>query len=153
LNRFLEFLNTPGSVKILVTRGEDGLPHPVVKASLRGEDGNIVYLEFLESSRTNRYMTQALWFDTPVGVLVLTADARSFTLCARPVRALVSGKDFQRYYEEARDVWGFDLATVWVLRPEGARETTLRVRAAEEAQQRPYFIHLDRLAKKDYTQE
>jgi hypothetical protein len=145
----LELLNAAGSVKILVTTGDDGLPHPVVKSSLRGEGGNIVYFEFLESSLTNRYMTRALWFDASVGILILTPDERSFTLHARPVRAVVSGKDFQRYYEEAQERWGFDLAAVWVLRPGFARETTLRARIAEEAKARPYFVHLDRLAKKN----
>jgi hypothetical protein len=144
----LELLNEAGSVKILVTTGDDGLPHPVVKASLRSEGGDILYFEFLESSRTNRYMTRALWFDKTVRVLVLTPGEKSFSLSARPLRAIVNGKDFQRYYEEVQKRWGFDLAAVWILRPEGAVEKTLRKRIAEETAARPYFVHLDRIAKK-----
>ena len=108
-NEILELLNDEESVKVLVTIDEKGLPHPVVKSSLRYSDGHIVYLEYLESSRSNRYMTRSLWYEKDVVILTIRPGEKSFLTLAHPVRALVSGKEFQRYYEEA---WrkNFDLS-------------------------------------------
>ncbi|MDR2632011.1 MAG: hypothetical protein LBC51_00100 [Treponema sp.] len=144
----LELLNAEGSVKILVTLDEAGLPHPAVKSSLQSDGEHIIYLEFLESSRTNRYMIRSLWFDRMVSILVLSADERSYKITALPVRAIVNGKLFQRYYELAREKYGSpDLSTAWVLKPATVIEETLEKRTAEESKNRSYFLHLDRLAK------
>jgi hypothetical protein len=150
LEQAKKLLNNEESVKILVTFGEEGAPHPVVKSSLRSEGDSIVYTEFIESSLTNRSMTRSLWFDKTVAILVLGPDGTSYRITALPVRAIVSGKTFQRYYEEARKKYGdFDLATVWVLKPLEIHEQTLRTKAAEESKNRPYFLHLDRLAREN----
>lgn len=147
-NEVLNLLNKEDSVKILVTVDDGGTPHPAVKNSLRGEGDTITYMEFLESSRTNRYMTRSLWFNRTVSILVLTPGEESYKITALPVRAIVNGKIFQRYYEEAREKYGgIDLAAVWVLRPVEILEETLRRRVSDEAAKRPYFLHLDRLAK------
>jgi hypothetical protein len=147
-NEVLDLLNDEECVKILCCADDAGTPHPVVKDSLRSEGGNILYLEFIESSRTNRYMTKALWFDRTVTVLIVTSDKRSFSVTARPVRALVCGKEFQAFYREAKQKYGgLDLSTVWILKPEEITEQTLRKRVDEETTKRPYFVHLDRLKK------
>jgi hypothetical protein len=147
-NEVLNLLNNEDTVKILVTVDDVGTPHPVVKNSLRNEGGTITYIEFLESSRTNRYMTKSLWFNKSVSILILTPDEKSWEITALPARAIVNGKIFQRYYEEAQKKYdGLDIATVWILQPLEIREGTLQKRVAEESQNRPYFLHLDRLAK------
>jgi hypothetical protein len=147
-NEVLELLNAGSSVKILVTLDEAGLPHPAVKSSLRREGDDIVYTEFLESSRTNRYMIRSLWFNRSVSILILTPGGKSYKISALPVRAIVSGKIFQRYYEEVQKTYGdFDLASVWILKPREVFDQTLQKRIAEESRKRPYFIHLDRLAR------
>ncbi|GBU25960.1 hypothetical protein R83H12_02629 [Fibrobacteria bacterium R8-3-H12] len=147
-NEVLNLLNNGDTVKILVTVDDKGTPHPVVKNSLRNEGNAITYVEFLESSRTNRYMTKSLWFNKSVSILILTPDEKSWEITALPVRAIVNGKNFQRYYEEAQKKYnGLDIATVWVLQPLEIREGTLQKRVDEESQNRPYFLHLDRLAK------
>ena len=93
-------------------------------------------------------MTKSLWFNRAVTILMLTPDGKSWKITALPVQAIVNGKIFQRYYEEAQKKYnGLDIATVWVLRPLEIREETLQKRAEEESQNRPYFLHLDRLAK------
>jgi hypothetical protein len=149
LNEALELLNSEEAVKILVTLDDNGTPHPAAKNSLRREGGTIVYTEFLESSRTNRYMTRSLWFDRTVSILVLIPGGKSYKITALPVRVVVSGKIFQAYYEEVREKFGgaLDLAAVWFLKPLEIFEETLEKRAAEEAGKRSYFLHLDRLAK------
>jgi hypothetical protein len=92
-------------------------------------------------------MTRSLWFDEKISVLIITPDKKSFSITARPVRAIVSGKDFQVFYREAAEKYGIDLSTVWVLKPEEIVEQSLQKRIAEESERRPYFIHLDRLKK------
>ncbi|MDR1934614.1 MAG: hypothetical protein LBS49_03365 [Candidatus Accumulibacter sp.] len=138
-------------MKILVTVDEQGLPHPVVKSSLRYSEGNIIYLEYLESSRTNRYMTRSLWFEKDVVILIVRPDEKSFAVAAHPTRALVCGKEFQRYYEEAQRERDLDLATVWIMKPVAASDQSLGTRVAEETARRAYFTHLDRLAKHEET--
>jgi hypothetical protein len=144
----LRCIGDEGTTKIVVTTDDDGVPHPVVKASLRAEDGRLVYLDFIESSLSSRYMTKALWFDRKIAILLLTADQRSFKITARPNRAVVNTKCFERYYRQAREEYGLDLAVAWIIEPLEVREETLGKRVAEEAQRRPYFQHLDRLAVK-----
>jgi hypothetical protein len=147
-NEILEILNQENTVKILVTVDDEGLAHPAVKSSLHSDGTHIVYLEFLESSRTNRYMTRSLWFDKPVSILAITPDKKSRKITALPVRAVVNGKIFQRYYELAQEKYGgFDLSTVWILKPINILDETLRERVDEESKNRPYFLHLNRLAK------
>ena len=147
-NEILKLINEKESVKILVTVDENGLPHPVVKDSLHSDGEHIIYTEFIESSKTNRYMTKSLWFDKPVSILLISADERSFLITAQPHRAIVNGKEFQKYYEAVQKQYSdFDLSTVWVLKPLEIIEQSLRKRVDEENVKRPYFLHLDRLAK------
>jgi hypothetical protein len=146
-NEVLGRLNEAETLKILVTLDDEGVPHPTVKSSLRSDGADILYSEYLESSRTNRYMTRSLWFNRNVSILIVTADQKSYTITARPVRAIISGKIFQRYYEETLEKTGLDLASVWILKPLNIINETLSERVAEEAEKRPYFVHLDRLAK------
>jgi monomeric isocitrate dehydrogenase len=147
-HEILELLNDPKSVKILVSVDDEGLAHPVVKESLRSENDDIVYTEFLESSNTNRFLTKALWFDKRVVILLITHNKRNFKITVKPVKAIVSGKVFQKYYEEVQNKFkDFDLSTVWVFKPLEISEQTLQKRVDEETRERPYFLHLDRLAK------
>ncbi|MDR1976327.1 MAG: hypothetical protein LBQ18_04990 [Campylobacteraceae bacterium] len=149
-NEILELLNDSKSVKILISTDSEGAPHPAIKSSLKSEGGEIIYTEFLESSDTNRYLTKSLWFDKKVTVFLISHDGRTFKITVKPVRAIVNGKVFQRYYEEVQKKYGdFDLSTVWILKPLVIREQTLQKRVEEEAKGRPYFLHLDRLAKKE----
>ena len=142
----LRCLDDERTIKIVVASDDDGVPHPVVKESLRAEGGDLVYLDFIESSRSNRHMTAALWFDRKVSVLVLGPDGRSFRITARPRRAVTSTRRFDGYYREAKEKYGFDLAAAWVLEPLEISEGTLRKRIEEETLRRPYFKHLDRLS-------
>jgi hypothetical protein len=142
----LRCLDDERTIKVVVASDDDGVPHPVVKGSLRAEGGDLVYLDFIESSRANRHMTAALWFDRKVSVLILGADGRSFRITARPLRAVTSTRRFGEYYREAKEKYGQDLATAWILRPLETSEGTLQKRVEEEARRRPYFKHLDNLA-------
>ncbi|MDR3324998.1 MAG: hypothetical protein LBS82_03280 [Spirochaetaceae bacterium] len=145
----IKLLDDEKNIKILVTTDDEGIPHPVVKESLHSDGDNIIYTEYLESSRTNRYLTRSLWFNKKVRILILTPEKKSYAVTALPVRAIVSGKIFQVHYEEVQRKTDFDLSTVWILKPLQIIDETLQQRMTEELESRPYFLHLDRIAKKE----
>lgn len=136
------------SVKVLATVGADGAPHAVVKRSITvGEDGQLRYLELLESSRTNANLVRALWFGGRVSVTVARGEA-CWQVKGRPVKALVAGPEFQREYVRLRERLGdVDLAAVWVIEPNEAVDQTWPVRRAEEERAHPHFLHLDRIRR------
>jgi hypothetical protein len=82
-NEVLTLLNNKDTVKILVTVDDGKTSHPAVKDSIRGKGDTITYMEFLESSRANRYMTKSLWFNRTVSILVLAPGEKSWEITAR----------------------------------------------------------------------
>jgi hypothetical protein len=143
-------LSEEDTVKLLVTTDEKGAPHAVVKKSLQlnEEKNQLIYFELLESSHTNKNMVRSIWFDHPVAVAVVGADDSSYEIKGKPVKAIVSGPAFRKYYEQLRAKHGdVDLATVWVIEPQEIVNQSFPVRRQQEEETRPYFKHLDRLAK------
>ncbi|MDR3300315.1 MAG: hypothetical protein LBU43_10070 [Candidatus Accumulibacter sp.] len=145
----LERLNEPNALKILVTLDEHGAPHPTPKGSLRWDGERIVSWEILESSHTNRNLTRAIWFDQPIVILLVTADKQAYKITVKAARNIVMGKEFTRHYEEAEQRRGYGIAGVWLYEPIAISDQTPATRIAEEQAARPYFVHLDRLAKKE----
>lgn len=145
----IELLEDQDTTKVLATLDENGFPHAVVKQSLQlGEDGNIFYLEFLESSGTNKNLVRSIWFDTKVAITVTGKGGQSFQIKGRPVKTLITGEVFNNYYRATRERLGdVDLAAVWVIEPLEAINENFAFRKAEEDLKHPLFIHLDRLAK------
>lgn len=146
-----DLIEDQDTVKILATIDEKGSPHAVVKQSFHlEEDGNLVYLELLESSRTNRNLVRSLWFNQGVSVTLSGRDGLSYQIKGRPVKAVICGPVFRKYYEEIRRTLGdTDLATVWIIKPEEVINETYNVRKTEEESQHPFFKHLDRLVKEE----
>ncbi|ADY55842.1 hypothetical protein Sgly_1542 [Syntrophobotulus glycolicus DSM 8271] len=144
-------LNDKDTLKVLATTDQNGVPHAVVKQSLRlGEDGNIVYLELLESSQTYKNLIGSIWFNRKVAVILKGKDGRSYQIKGSPVKAIVAGKIFEENYSAVRERLGdVDLAAVWIIQPEEVINETFSVRQGYEEANRPFFKHLDRLAKKD----
>lgn len=137
------------TVKFLVTTDEQGAPHAVVKKSLQLDESNhLIYFELLESSHTNKNMVRSIWFNRPVTVAVAGANDRSYQIKGNPIKAIVSGPAFRRYYEQCREQYDdADLAAVWVIEPQEISNQSFTVRRQQEEASRPYFTHLDRLAK------
>jgi len=137
------------STKVLATPDEHGVPHVVVKQSLQvGDDGNLLYLELLESSRTNKNLVRSIWFDRKVSVAVTGKGGESYQIKGRPVKTHITGPVFQRHYQAIRERLGdVDLAAVWVIEPEEIIDETFVIRKAEEEREHPLFTHLDRLAR------
>ena len=142
-------LQSTGTVKLLITTDEQGVPHAVVKSSLQLDDANnLVYFEFLESSQTNKNMVRSIWFDRTVSVTVVGENSESYQIKGRPIKAIVSGQVFRKYYQQVQQGNSEnDLAAVWLIEPQQIIEQSLPVRQRQETENRPYFKHLDRLAK------
>jgi len=145
-----ELLQDKDTLKVLATTGENGIPHVVIKQTLHlGEDGNLVYLELIESSRTNKNLVRAIWFDRKVALALKGKDGESWQITGKPVKAHVTGPIFQKHYVSVRERLGdVDLATVWVIEPEEVTDQSFSARRKEEEALHPTFAHLDRLAKR-----
>ncbi|PKU25173.1 hypothetical protein [Telmatospirillum siberiense] len=145
----IDLLNDPETTKVLATVDTAGEPHAVVKQSLHlGEDGNIHYLERIESSTTNRNLVRSIWFDGSVAISLTGRNGRTVQIKGKPIKIHVSGPLFLDHYNRLRATLGdSDLAGVWVIEPERVIDQALETRRAIEAEKHPHFIHLDRLAR------
>ena len=137
------------TTKFLSTLGPDGTIHGVFKEFVEvEEDGNILLLELLESSITNRNLVNSLWFKKQVSIAARSAGGTSWQIKGIPIRCLITGPKFEKYYALARTLFGdVDLSSVWIIEPVEARNETFTVRKEEEEAKHPLFVHLDRLAK------
>jgi uncharacterized protein len=144
-----ELFAHPDSTKVLATVDEHGIPHVVVKQSLQvDESGNLLFLELLESSRTNRNLVRSIWYDRTVAVSIQGLSGASYQIKGKPVKAHITGPVFLKHYQEVRERLGdVELAAVWVIEPEEVTDESFAVRQAEEAEKHPLFRHLDRLAR------
>ncbi len=147
----LELLRDPSTIKVLATAGKDGTPHAVFKDSIHSdEEGNLVTLELIESSRTNSNLVYSLWFNRKVSVALHAQDGSSYEIVGKPERCIVAGPVFEKYYRDVRVRLGdVDLAAVWLITPVEIRNETFGVRNEEESAAHPLFLHLDRIAKTD----
>lgn len=142
-------INAKDSVKVLATTDKKGVPHVVVKDSISvNEKDELIYLELIESSKTNENLVSSIWFKRRVAVNVTGSDGTSFQIKGTPVKCIISGPVFEHYYIAAKERYKeADLSAVWVIEPEEARNETYAFRREEEEKQHPLLIHLDRLAK------
>jgi hypothetical protein len=145
----IAIINDQQTHKVLATVDENGVPHVVFKQSIHvAEDGNIHYLELLESSRSNHNLVRAIWFDRKVSIVVKGADKQSFQIKGQPLEVHVTGPLFEQHYVGIRQKLGdVDLAGVWVIEPQEVIDENFLIRKAEEEAKHPLFRHLDRLAK------
>lgn len=145
----VDLLHAQTTVKVLTTVDEHGVPHSVIKGSLAlGEDGNLIVLELLESSHTNRNLVRSIWYDRKVSILLKGEGTVSYQIKGIPVKAHVAGPVFQKYYAAIRERLGdVDLSAVWVIRPDEVINESPAVRRREEEAKHPTFIHLDRLVR------
>jgi hypothetical protein len=145
----VELFYAPGTVKVLATVDEKGAPSAQVDPLLTLDpDGNVLYLERFESSRTNRNLVRSIWFNRTVAVTLTGYDGRSYEIRGRAVRAHVSGPLFQIQYAALRRQFGdVDLATVWIIEPQEFSDESWAARQRHEEEKHPSFVHLDRLVR------
>jgi hypothetical protein len=139
----------PASVKVLASISREGIPHVVPKGSLSvTEDGQIEYLELLESSTTNRNLIYSLWFEKEVAITVVTKERKAYQIKGIPVKTLVSGGEYEKAYIRAQERnKENDLAAVYYIEPVEVVEESYLKRKEEEEKKHPLYIHIDRLAK------
>jgi uncharacterized membrane protein YheB (UPF0754 family) len=145
----IDLLGRDDSIKVLATVGEQGYPHAAAKPFIRVDDeGNLLYLELVESSNTQKNLVRSIWFDQKVSVSVSNGKGHSWQIKGKPVKSLITGPLFLQHYSEVRRLLGdVDLSAVWVIEPEEVINENIFVRHAEEERAHPLFRHLDRLAK------
>ncbi|HWR00684.1 MAG TPA: hypothetical protein VN371_02390 [Chlorobaculum sp.] len=145
----ISIINDPGSFKALATVDDSGIPHVVVDHSIYvGENGNIYYLELLESSRSNHNLVGSIWFDRKVSIGVKGEDDRKFQIQGFPVKVHISGPLFLKHYVELRQKLGdVDLTGVWEFKAIEVTDESLKTLQHDEETNRPIFRHLDRFAK------
>jgi hypothetical protein len=143
------FFNDQNTIKVLGTVDTNGVPHVVVKQSAHiAEDGNIHYLELIESSRSNANMVRSIWFDGMVSFTAIADEARAIQIKGKPIKAHITGPLFLKHYEKLQEIRpGADLAAVWVIKPEKIIDQHPEKRRAVEVEKHPHFVHLDKLAK------
>ena len=142
-----DIINNPESIKVLTTISRDGVPHAVFKGSLKAREGNVLeYLEFIESSQTNKNMVYSIWFNKTVAIAVLFGD-KSFQLKGKVQRAIIAGAEFESRYKEIQKERNIDLSTVYLIDVEEIREESFEKRRTEELEQHPILQHLDLLIK------
>lgn len=144
-------LSVPHAVRVLATAGPDGEPHAVLAPTLElDERGRILYLEPLESSRTQRDLVASIWFERPVVIVVADRDGATWRIRGRVRKAHVAGPVFRERYERRRaDDAGADLAAVWEIEPQGiSDESPATLRRRQDAE-RPFFKHLDAIARQE----
>lgn len=143
----VKMIDNPDSIKILATVDKNGEPHVVVKESIKvNEDGFIEYLDYIESSQTNKNMVHSIWFGKRVAINIFSGD-KSFQIKGIPYRALIHGHEFEERYRIAKEQKGVDLSTVWWIEPVEIKNQTLNTRIRIEKEEHPILGHLDWITK------
>lgn len=145
----IDIITDEKALKVLATTDKEGVPHVVFKGSVNvDKEGNLIYLELLEASKTNSNLVNSIWFKKKVAVTVKSEDGTSVQIKGTPIRCVITGPVFEHYYKLiSQRLKDADLAAVWIIEPEEVREETYKIRKAEEESSHPLLIHLDRLAK------
>lgn len=140
-------LNDYGTKKVIATVNEEGVVHVTFKDMIFiSSNDTIILLEILERSITNQNLVYSIWFNKTVAINFLSRNGRSFHVQALPKRAIVSGKEFEKYYQMVQKQMGdVDLSTVWLLEIFEVKEKTLIKQIEEHKNKYPIINHLDRL--------
>jgi hypothetical protein len=146
-----ELFKDKETLKVLASIDKHGIPHVTFKGSVDiDEDGNIYYLEVLESSQTNKNLTYSIWFDKTVAITILGKNKRSYQIKGTPHKVHIAGPLFEEKYKEVIERNpDSDLSGVWIIKPNEIREETFPIRLEEERKNHPIIGHLDRLLKEE----
>lgn len=146
--KIIELFSNEDATKVLATINEYGYPHAAAKPFIRvDDDGNLLYLELIESSHTQKNLVRSIWFDQKVSISVSDRNGQSWQIKGKPVKSMITGPVFLHHYREVRRLLGdVDLSAVWIIEPEEVINENILIRHAEEEQAHPLFRHLDRLA-------
>lgn len=134
---------------VLATTGPDGLPHVRnVQELIVDDHGFLVYLEFFESSTTQKHLVHSLWFDRQVSFLIQSATHGTVQLRGIPREAIIAGPDFERYYQLASQKHpGSDLAAAWRIVISEQLDESWQHHTMVQANEHAIVGHLDHFAR------
>jgi hypothetical protein len=148
----VSLVNDGDSVKSISATDKDGIVRSAAAQSLHvDDDGNLRYFELLEHSEINKALIHSLWFNKAASVLIVSPPGANaghiFEVRGRPIRALITGDEFESSYRSVRDIFGekADLSTVWVIRPDEINDLRYETQRERHDARHPFAIHLDRL--------
>lgn len=137
------------AIKLLGTVDENGSPHIVRKGSIHlEENGNIEYLELLETSRSYKNFTRSLWYDKKVSIFINGKAGQAYQIKGKPIKILIAGPVYEKNYVSLRKKLGdVDLAAVCIIETEEIIDEAFSVKFEKQESEFPIFTHLDRLLK------
>lgn len=149
--KLVDLIKDYHTVKVLATVDEKGQPYSVLNRFMSVlEDGRLVYLEPLESSRSYKNFTRSLWYNQRVSVMVIGEEGANWQIRGRPEKIVVSGPIFEHHYKKLREKLGdVDLAAVCMIEPEEIIDESFYTQFERQEKERPLFKHLDRLARQN----
>ena len=143
-----KLLEMPGTVKVLGTVDDKGIPHVVLKDSMKLlDDGTFAYAEDLDSSESNKNMVRSIWFDKFVSINISKGE-KSYQIIGKPKKCLITGPLFKEFLIRERAGNDSDIQSVWIITPLEVRNQSRIERRKEESSKKPYLnFYLDRLKK------
>ena len=136
----VDALRDPKKVKTLTTVDKDGMPHTVPIGSMTLlEDGNIAFMELLETCQTQRNMLNCCWFKKDVSILVIVdwAKGKVYQIKGSPYKFLYIGPIWNQFLEK---IWKVipeaDPSGVWLITPHEVRSQEYYERRKAEEERR-----------------
>ena len=118
-------LRDPQKMKTLTTVDKDGVPHTVPIGSMTVlEDGNIAFMELLDTSKTQKNMLNCYWSKTKVSVLVVDDWGRGkvWQIKGDPYKYLILGPIWDQFLEQVwQKIPEADPSGVWIIAPTEVR--------------------------------
>jgi len=133
-----DLINDPKSIKVVVTKDEDAVPHAVIKGSLMVlDDGRLAFVELVNYSRTYRNIMRLMNSDEKkrlVSILVYRPDDMScYQIKGEPIRIENEGPIFDMFLDI---IWGImpdaDPVLVCVIEPTELMNEGYEARLEEE---------------------
>ena len=133
-------LEHPNNVKTVTTVDKDGNPYsvPVNSVSVM-DDGNIAFMELLDTSRTQKNMLNCYWFKKDVSIVVIAdwGKGEAYQIKCRPYKFLTEGPVWDKFLDM---IWKVipeaDPSGVWLLTPEEIRNQNYFARRKGEEERR-----------------
>ncbi len=147
--QLISLINDYETIKVLATVDERGQPHAMLNQHVTVlDDGRLMYLERLESSRSYKNFTRSLWYDQKVSITVVGKKGANWQIKGKPEKIIVSGPIFEHHYKKLRERFGdVDLAAVCIIEPEELADESFGFQFENQEKNCPIFKHLDRLAR------
>lgn len=114
-------LQDPQKVKTLTTIDKDGMPHTVPIGSMTVlDDGNIAFLELLDTCQTQKNMLNCHWFKKKVSILIVDDWNRGkvYQIKGNPYKFLILGPLWEKFLDQIwQQIPDADPSGVWIITP------------------------------------